>query len=61
MEKMTDIFSFLNDNYLAIMGILTALVTFASAVANFTKTDSDNKVVAVFAKVVDFLALNFKK
>jgi len=33
----------------------------ASAVANFTDGDADNKFVAVFGKVVDFLALNWKK
>ena len=37
---------------------LTALVTFFSVVANFTKTDADNKIVAVASKVVNWLALN---
>lgn len=41
--------------------ILTAVVTIASALANFTATETDNKLVAWLAKAVDFLALNIKK
>jgi len=44
-----------------IFGILTATVTLASLIANLTKTDADNKLVATLSKAVNFLALNFKK
>jgi hypothetical protein len=37
---------------------LTALVTFFSVIANFTKTDADNKIVAFVSKLVNWLALN---
>ena len=43
-----------------VLTILTAVVTIASVLANFTKSDADNKLVAVFAKLVNTLALNFK-
>ncbi|OQW34125.1 MAG: hypothetical protein A4E20_11870 [Nitrospira sp. SG-bin2] len=39
----------------------TATVAAASAIANLTPTDADNKAVAWVAKVVNFLALNWKK
>ncbi len=38
---------------------LTGLIAFFSLVANFTKTDADNKIVAVLSKAVNWLALNF--
>lgn len=58
---MANLIQVLTENGEAVVAILTALVTLASAVANFTAKDSDNKAVAIFAKVVDFIALNFKK
>ncbi len=43
----------------AIFNIVTAVVALASAVANVTKTDADNKVVATLSKIVNVFALNF--
>ena len=45
----------------ALLTAFTAVVTAASAVANLTPTDSDNKVVNWISKVVNSLALNLKK
>lgn len=39
--------------------IITAVVTVASVLANFTKTDVDNKIVGAVGKVLNILALNF--
>ena len=33
----------------------------ASALANLTRTESDNRLVAFFAQVVNFLALNLRR
>lgn len=41
--------------------VITAIVTVASLIALKTKTDSDNKIIALISKLVDALALNFKK
>ncbi len=48
-------------NLEALVAILTAVVTAASGLANFTKTDTDNKIVNALGKLVNFLALNWKK
>ena len=53
--------SWLLQNYEAILVALTSVVTAASAIANLTPTDSDNKVVAFITKVINSFALNFKK
>lgn len=37
------------------------VVTVASAVANLTPTQKDNQVIAWISKVVDFLALNWRR
>lgn len=47
-------------DFMSIFGIVTAVVTLASAIANVTKTDADNKVVARISQIVNVLALNFK-
>ena len=44
-----------------IMLAITATVTAASAIANLTPTDADNKLVEGLSKLVNALALNFKK
>lgn len=44
-----------------LMAIVTGVIAVASAVANLTKTDSDNKAVAAISKLVNLLALNLKK
>ena len=45
----------------ALLTAFMAIVTAASAVANLTPTDSDNKVIAFITKVINSFALNFKK
>lgn len=45
----------------SIIAATTAVVTAASAVANLTPTDSDNKVVNWLSRVINSLALNLKK
>ncbi|MFG1413984.1 hypothetical protein V5G24_23055 [Xanthobacter sp. VTT E-85241] len=40
---------------------ITSVIAAASAIANLTPTDADNKVVDAISKFVDTLALNFKK
>jgi hypothetical protein len=42
-----------------IVQLLTGIVTVASIVANWTKTDSDNKAVAYLSSLVHVLALNW--
>lgn len=44
----------------SILTVAGAVVTIASFVANFTKTDADNKFVANLSKIVNMLALNFR-
>jgi hypothetical protein len=58
---MEDIINWLTTNSAAVLTVLTAIVTIASVVANFTNTDSDNKVVALLSKVVNWLAANWVK
>lgn len=36
------------------MGILSGCYMILDAISKFTKTDADNKIVAVFGKVIDF-------
>jgi len=40
---------------------VTTTIAAASAIANLTPTDADNKVVDAITKLVNSLALNFKK
>lgn len=44
-----------------VITIVTSVVTIASVIANFTKTDADNKFVAKISAFVNLLAFNFKK
>ena len=39
--------------------IATSIVTIASVVANWTKTDKDNKAIEKVKKLMQILALNF--
>ena len=48
------------DHFDSIIAVVTGVVTVASLIANLTPNDTDNKIIAVVAKAVDFLALNFK-
>lgn len=45
---------------LTILAGLGLLVPFASFLANMTPNKTDDKIVAIAAKVIDWLALNFK-
>ena len=42
-----------------VMAILGGIVMLASAIANVTPTESDNKVVEKLRKFVDFVAINW--
>lgn len=52
---------YVSQNWDAILTAVTAVVTAASAIANLTKTDSDNKIIAKVSKFINLLALNLKK
>jgi hypothetical protein len=58
---MNDTIKFLTENSETLIAIVTGVVTVASLVANLTPSDKDNGWVAKVAKVVNYLALNFKK
>lgn len=58
---MQDIINYLLSHALELIQIATAVIAAASLVANLTPTDADNKFIAVLAKLVNGLALNFKK
>lgn len=58
---MTALIAFVMAHLADIIAAFTALVTAASLIANITPTQTDDKIVAVLSKVVNFLALNFKK
>lgn len=53
-------FQYIMDHFDSIIAVVTGVVTVASLIANLTPNDTDNKIVAVVSKAVDFLALNFK-
>jgi len=40
---------------------ITGIIAAASALANVTKSDSDNKIIAQISKAIQLLALNLKK
>lgn len=40
---------------------ITAVVAGASAIANLTPTDHDNKVISNIGKIINLFALNFRK
>ncbi len=58
---MSEIIKFVVDNFEAILGAATAVVTAASALAALTPTPKDDGIVKAVYKVVDFLALNIGK
>jgi hypothetical protein len=58
---MTEIIAFVKAHLIDFVTIGTAIVTAASAIANLTPTDTDNKIVAALSKAINWLALNFKK
>lgn len=58
---MSEIIAWASAHLTDILIAVSAVVAAASAIANLTPTETDNKVVAAIAKVVNFLALNWKK
>lgn len=61
MEAIAGIGTWIYTNGGPILVAATAVVAAASAIANLTPTDVDNKLVASLGKVVNWLALNFVK
>lgn len=51
---------YITQNWAAIIAVVTAVVTAASAIANLTPTETDNKIVDAIKKLINTLALNFK-
>lgn len=51
---------FIKDNAKELIDIVAYVVAVFSMIANFTKTDVDNKVAEKLTKLVAALALNFK-
>jgi hypothetical protein len=43
------------------IGIAAAVVTVASMLANLTATEADNRIVGIVKRVLDFLALNWRR
>ena len=58
---MSEIITFVIENFEAILGAATAVVTAASVIAALTPTPTDDGIVKFIYKVVDFLALNIGK
>jgi len=54
---VTEIFTWLQTNWLEITAILAAVLVVAERVAQLTPTDADNKAVAWVGKVLSVLAL----
>lgn len=52
---------YLQENWEAILAIVTGVIATASAVAVLTPNATDNKVVALFSKLINLLALNVGK
>lgn len=54
-------FDFLTGNFSEILQAVTAVIAAASAIANLTPTDADNKAIGIISRVVNLLALNFRR
>lgn len=57
---MTDVFNWVIANWDSLLETALAVVGAASLIANFTKTDVDNKAVGIVSQIVHFLAANIK-
>ena len=44
-----------------LVAIFAGVVTTASLIANLTPTETDNRIVEFLKKLIDVLALNFRK
>lgn len=49
------------DTLIAVVQAASLIIAGASILANFTKTETDNKVLAAISKVINILAVNIKK
>lgn len=49
------------NNWDSILMAITSVVTAASLIANMTPNQTDNAIIDKVKKVIDMLALNFKK
>ena len=56
---MTAIYFFLQLHGAEIAQAITSIVSGASVLANFTKTDKDNKAVGLISKLINAVAGNF--
>lgn len=54
---MSDIFTWVQTNWLEITAILAAVLVVAERVAQLTPTDADNKAVAWVGKLLSLIAL----
>jgi hypothetical protein len=53
--------NWIQENWAAVLSVLTALVTLASAVSALTDTPKDDAVVSKLKRFIDMLALNVGK
>ena len=60
-DRLNIYMSWILEHLNEIIGILTGIVTVASAIAALTPTPKDDTVVGTAYKVVDFLAINVGK
>lgn len=58
---MLTILAFLQLHGADIIQAITGIVSGASVLANFTKTDQDNKAIGFISKVVNLAAVNLPK
>lgn len=58
---MQDVINYVLAHAGELIQIATAVIAAASLIANLTPTEADNKFIAFVAKLVNGLALNFKK
>ena len=55
---MNEAFTFIRENWEAIVNIATSVVAAASLIAALTPGEADNRIVSTVRKIVDLLALN---
>lgn len=53
--------TYLIENAGKIFSAITAIIAAASAIANLTPSDSDNQIIAKVSKIINLLAINWKK
>ena len=55
---MNEAFTFIRENWEAIVNIATSVVAAAAPIAALTPGEADNRIVSTVRKIVDLLALN---